>query len=267
MSNTVLNPIAVKQRKLLAFGVVLMLAVFLIWYFFFMNKKITDEQSINTTVYLRDSKLHIFDDVYTLKQYPDKILLHYPYLLIIQADKPLTIIYNLETKQKEKEIKEVLLDYYKGNIVYNKKQSFYNNINLDEYCDSAFIKSEKEILCIVRSNQDSHNNMLISIPPDRPNLWKSVYQSPDYNILTAVSVINNNLCVGEIDFDTKKSYLTINKQTFPVNNIVSLIYEMDGQPYFASFKSALNNQEESYSFIDKTSSREEEKGKILLYRQ
>lgn len=247
MKQTELNPLDANQRKLLAFGVVLMLAVFLIWHFFFMSKKNSNQQVKNNTAYLQDSKLYVFDEVYSLKQYPDKVLVHYPYLLIVQADKPLTIIYNLETKKREKEIKEILLDYFKGNIVYNKKESFYNDINLDEYCDSAFIKNEKEILCVVRSNQDSHNNMLISIPPDKPNLWKSVYQSPTYNILTAVSVIDNKLYVGEINFDTKKSYLTINKKPTPVDNIVSMIYEIGGKPHFASFKSVLNsNVQESY---------------------
>ncbi len=252
------------QRKLLAFGVVLMLFLFLIWYFFFINKDNT--QNITSgMVYLQDSKLYVFDNAYTLKQYPDKVLVHYPYLLIIQTDKPLTTIYNLETKQKEKEIKEVLLDYYDGNIVYNKKQTFYNTINLDKYCDSVFIKNENEVLCTFRSNQDSHNNMLISIRPDKPDLWKRVYKSPDYNIITAISIINNTLFIGEINFDTKKSNLIVNEKIIPVNDIVSMIYEIQGKPYFASFKSVLNGQKENYYMIEAGKASRQSGEKIIFY--
>ena len=262
MKNTELNPIDANQRKLLAFGVVLILAVFLIIYLFFISKNINDNQ--NNTVYLQDTNLYVFDDVYTLKQFPDKVLMHYPYLLIVQADKPLTTIYNLETKKKENEVKEVLLDYYKGNIVYNKKYSFYNTINLDKYCDSAFIKNSDEVLCIAKSNGDSYNNQLYNIQTKIPNHSTRIYKST--NILTAVSVINNEIYIGEIDFKTKLSYLTINSKSYPVDNIISIIYTKKEKAYFASFKSILNNNREDYYLIDGDKVTKQKQDKIFFYK-
>lgn len=262
MKHIELNPLDANQRKLLSFGVVLMLFVFLIGYYFFINKK-TNEYT-NNTVYLQDSKLHVFDEVYTLKQFPDKVLIHYPYLLIVQVEQPLTTIYNLETKQKEKEIKEVLLDYFDGNIVYNKKFSYFNNINLDKYCDSAFIRSPKEVLCLAKSNGDSYNNQLYSIQTKIPNRSMQLYKS--LNILTTVSVINNDVYIGEIDFKTKQNYLTINNESYPVDNIVSIIYPIRVKPYFASFKSNLNSQQESYFSINNQFIQQISKEKIVFYQ-
>src|SRR3989338_4958647 len=117
MKDHQLNQLSKNQRKLLQFGVILILIIFLVYYLFF-RKEGNINSVRNNTVTLQDSKLQVFDDTYTLKPYPDRMLMHYPYFLVIQADKPLTTIYNLETKQKEKEVKDILLDYYKGNSIY-----------------------------------------------------------------------------------------------------------------------------------------------------
>jgi hypothetical protein len=227
-------------RRKLQLGVVLLLVLFIAGYFFFMRKKPSPVGPINQTVYLQDSKLYIFDDTYVVKPYPDRILMHYPYLLIVQADKPLTTIYNLETKTKEKEIKDILLDYYQGNIIYNRKTSYFNDKDLDKYCDSAFIKSSNDILCITKQNREGIENMLIKINPEQPNLWIQVYQSK--NLLTTVSDIDNQIYTGEIDIDTKQNYLSVNKQLIPVNDVVSLVYPLSGKTYLASFKSELNGK-------------------------
>ncbi len=168
--------------------------------------------------------------------------------------------------KKEREIAENLLDYYQGNIVYNKKTSFFTAINLDKYCDSAFIKSNNEIMCTFRSNQDSHTNILISIDPKKPNLWGTVYESPPNNILTTLTVINNKLYVGEINSDTKKSYLTINKQTASVENIVNIIYPLQGTPYFASFQSVLNTNKQNYYQIQNNKILKQTNEKIIFYK-
>lgn len=55
--------------------------------------------------------------------------------------------------------------------------------------------------------------MFLSINPETPNLWKRDYQLD--NILVAVTVINVNLYVGEVNFKTKQNYLTVNKKTNP----------------------------------------------------
>ena len=235
MKDVKLNSLNTNQRKLLQIGVFILLVGFLIGYFFFQSKSASE----NNRVFLENSKLQVFNDTYIFNGYPDKILIHYPYFLLVQAEKPLTIIYNLETKQKEKEIKDVLLDYYEGNSVYNRKDSYFNDKNLGEYCDSAFIKSTNEVLCITKQSRDSVDNMLISINPDKPNLWKQVYQSE--NLLTNVSLVNNNLYIGEINFETKRNYLVINHKPYPVESIINIIYPIKNELYYATFKSNSND--------------------------
>lgn len=263
MKDIELNPIDKNQRKMLQIGVVLILILFLAVYFLFFRK---ESKSVigNNSITLENSKLQVFNDTYTFDGYPDKILIHYPYFMLVQGNKPLTIVYNLETKKKEKEIREVLLDYYEGNIIYNKRESYFNDKNLDEYCDSAFIKNETEVLCITKQNQNAYDNMLMSINPDKPNLSKRVYQSK--NLLTTVSVIDNKLYVGEIDTKTKQNYVSINGEPIHVENIVSLIYPLKGKPYFASFPSALNKGNESYYIIEESKGRKISDNEIIFYK-
>src|SRR3989344_7714918 len=111
--NIKLNNLDKNQRRLLQIGVILILVLFLGAYFLMQWKG----KSLlgSNEVFLEDTKLHVFNDTYTFNGYPDRILVHYPYLIYIQGNKPLTTIYNLETKKKEKEVNEVLLDYYDGN--------------------------------------------------------------------------------------------------------------------------------------------------------
>jgi len=238
MKDIELNKFDANQRRLLQIGVILILLLFL-GLFYLLNRKSIPVVESNG-VYLEDSKLQVFNDTYEFKGYPDKILFHYPYFILVQGNKPLSIIYNLETKQKVKEIQDIILDYYDENVVYNRKETFYNDKNLGEFCDSAFIKSTSEILCITKQSQNYVDNRLISINPETPNLWKRVYQSD--NILTTVSVINENLYIGEINLETKKNFLTMNGKLMSVETPVNLFYQMEEKPYFASFKSALNEQ-------------------------
>jgi len=259
MKDTNLNPFDKNRRKLLQIGVILILVLFLGIYFFLQWK----DKSIlgNNGVYLEDTQLHVFNDTYTFNGYPDRILVHYPYFIYIQGNKPLTTIYNLETKEKEKEVNEILLDYYDGNMVYNKKETYFNDKNMGEYCDAAFIKSEQNVLCITKKSRDFVDNRLIDIDPNKPNLWVRVYESD--NVLTTASVINGELYVGEINFETRQNYLTVNEQTIPVETPVNLIYEMDGEPYFASFKGELNDKEVYYQ-VEGDKIKKVEDNKIFL---
>jgi hypothetical protein len=108
--------------------------------------------------------------------------------------------------------------------------------------------------------------MLIKINPEQPNLWVQVYQSK--NLLTTISVINNEIYTGEIDIETKQNYLSVNKQLTPVNDVVSLVYPLFGKPYFASFKSELNKNTESYYEIsgDKIIEQQQD-NKVFLHKE
>ncbi len=245
MKDIKLNNLDANQRRLLQIGVILILVLFLGLFYLFSRKSTPVVES--NGVFLENSKLQVFNDTYEFKGYPDKILFHYPYFILVQGNKPLTTIYNLETREKVKEIQDVILDYYDENVVYNRKETFYNDKSLGEFCDSAFIKSTSEILCITKQSQNYADNRLISINPETPNLWKRLYQSD--NILTTVSVINENLYIGEINLETKQNFLTVNENTLPVESTVNLIYQMGGTPYLGSFKSDLNENRISWYLI------------------
>ena len=74
MKNIELNKFDVNQRRLLQFGVILILVLFLGAYFFLQWK---DKSLLGSNeVYLEDTQLHVFNDTYTFNGYPDRILVH-----------------------------------------------------------------------------------------------------------------------------------------------------------------------------------------------
>lgn len=235
-----------RTRRILQFGVVIVLAVFLGLYLYLSNKP-NDLIAEEKTIYLENSKLHVFNDIYSFDGYPDKLLFHYPYFIHVKGNQSKSIVYNLETKNKEKELDEIILDYFDGNIIYNKKETFYNNKSLGKICESAFIKSDSEVLCITKQSKDAIDNMLITIDSNNPTLWKQVYKSE--NILTTVAVVNENLYIGEINYRTKENFLTINETAISVQTPVNLIYQMNKEPFYVSFRNELN-ENESYYLID-----------------
>ncbi len=253
-----------KQRRILQIAVAIIALVFMAGFLYFTQKNEPTSTLKNETVYVQNSKLQVFDDNYDVSQYPDRISLHYPYLLVIKPNLQTTYIYNLEQKKKEKEVSEVLLDYSKGNQLYNKgKTSYFNDRNLGTLCDKGFIKSPEEILCLVKFNVNSMNNILITI---NPTTQKSRDLYISQNLLTDLKVINNKIYLGEIDTYNHKNRILVDKEPIGVPNIISAIYEINGQPYFAAFKSELNQNTESYYLIDGGKVTKQEGDKIYLYK-
>ncbi len=256
MKDIELNPLDKNQRKLLQFGVVLMLCAFLIGYFFLVNKK-------NTTVYFENQNLHIFDESMTFA-YPDRLSIHYPYFLVVKPDSQTTLIYNLDQKKKVKEVREVVLDYQNNKILSVRGAStFINDQDLGVLCEKGVIKSEKEILCIVKIDPNSMQNKLISIDI-KSNKKKDLYISK--NLITEMNVIDGKNYLGEITLDSQKNFLVVDNEQIAVPNLVSMIYVIQGKPYFASFKSALNQQKESYYEINDSSVIEQKDSKVILHK-
>lgn len=257
------SKLTTKQRRLLQFGVVVLVALFILSFFFFRPNNEIISQLKNTTVYLQNSNLQVFDDSYSL-EYPDRFSLHYPHLLIVKPYEQTTYIYNLEQKKKEIEVKETLLDYSNNNQLYTKgKTTFLNNQDLGVLCEKGFIKSEDEVLCLVKYDRYSVNNMLVTI-----NL-KTLKNHDLYiskGILSDVKVIGNKIYLGEIDTYTNKSRILVDEEPIAVPNIISAIYEMNGQPYFASFKSEFNGNTESYYSIDDEKVTKQEGDRVYLYK-
>lgn len=256
MKEIELNPLDKNQRKLLQFGVVLMLLVFLIGYFFFVSRK-------NQTVYLENQNLHIFDESMTFA-YPDRLSMHYPYFLVVKPEKQMTLIYNLDKKQKEKEVHDVVLDYQNSKLLTVRGTStFIEDKDLGVLCEKGVIKSELEVLCVVKIDPNSMQNKLIAIDI-KSNTKKDLYISK--NLITELSLIDDKYYLGEIGIDDQRNFLVIDDKQVPVPNLVSMVYKMQGKPYFASFRSVLNQQKESYYEINGSSVIEQIDSKVILYK-
>ncbi len=240
-----------KRNKLKIIVILFLIGFFVIYgtsmYLKYASTKINKggNENINNSVIFAQPNLQIFDYKEQLNAYPDRVSIHYPYLIVVHPDKFISQIYNLETKQKEKKITEVVLDYFKGNSVYNKQGyvTHYNNKNLGLLCDRAFIKSSKEILCIIRPDINKQDNKLISINSQTLE-QKDIYTSQ--NVLTAIYFDKETLYIGEYNFVTNKAFITVNNKTTPIDDLVNIIYPMDNKMYAGSFKSLRNNQSESY---------------------
>ncbi len=262
MKDIELNPLNANLRMILQFGVALILVLFLALYFIFLTKG--QNKVKNNTVYLQNGKLQVFDDPIAFNQFPDEIAFHYPYLVVVKPTQKISTVYNLDLKKKEKEIKELVLDYYNNNVLFNRgATTFYNKQDLGILCEKGFIKSQYEILCVTKQYTNYVENKLILINIQTKS-QKDIYSSN--NLITDVTVIGNDVYFGEAEFQNHKNYVYVNKEKIEVPDIVSLIYQMNGKPYFASFKSVLNNQKESHYLINKGNITKQDEGRILFYK-
>jgi len=73
------------RRRFLQISVVLLILSFLIGWFVFINSRENVTDIKDTTVYIENSKVHVFGDVYSL-DFPNKISMHYPYLLVVEPN-------------------------------------------------------------------------------------------------------------------------------------------------------------------------------------
>jgi len=261
MINIELNPLNQNQRRMLQLGVVLLLGLFLAGYFL-LRKSPTPEQSTkNNTAYIEDSVLHVFDDTISIAEYPNRVVVHYPYLLVILPKQQKTHIYNFKTASKEKTVNEAPLDYSDGKVLKNiGKTTFIDGQDLEVLCDKGFIKSGTEVLCLTKVTTNTVENKLISISvPDKKQ--KEIYVSKD--IITDFSVVNDKIYIGEINLHNKQNYLIVDGTKIEVPSVVSLIYEMDGEPYIATLKGALSDGESWYK-VEKNTVDKVEGEKIFL---
>ncbi len=253
-----------KQRRFLQIAVGIIVLIFIIGFILLTHKSEPSPTLKNGTVYVQDSNLQVFDDSYSLAQFPDRVSLHYPYILVIKPAIQTTYVYNIEQKKKENEVKEVLLDYSNGHQLYTiGKTTFLDNQDLGVLCDKGFIKNSEEILCLSAYDVNAVQNELVSINPNTKTK-KYIYRSQ--GILSDVKVINNQTYLGELDTYTNKSRILIDQNPIDVPTIVNTIYQMDGQPYYASFKSVLNQNTESYYLIESNKVTKQEVNRIYLYK-
>ena len=246
-----MNDVSDEMRNKLKIGVLFLFILFFIVYGIFMHGKYASgsnnevQTQTKTKVVFEQPTLQIFDFKEQLNVYPDRITIHYPYLVIIRPDDWQSEIYNIDTKKKEKEVNEVLLDYFNGNMVYNKDgvETYYNDKELKIVCDRAFIRSTTEIFCVTRPDLSQQANKLISI--NLQTLEKKDVYDPQ-NDITAIYFDKGILYVGEYDFHKNKAFISVGEKIVPTADLVNVFYPMRGNMYAASFKSLRNSQTESY---------------------
>lgn len=230
-----------------------MLCVFLVGYFLFQEQK-------NTSVFVDDQQLHAFDEIMPL-EYPNRIELHNPYLLVVQPEEQLTHIFNLNSREIEKTVKEIALDYQAGKLLYMKNNTtFLDELDLGILCEKGLIKSATEVLCVSKINPDTNTHKLVRIHLGS-QVQKDVYISK--NIITELGLSQGKYVLGEINRYNRKNYLVIDGEQFEVPTVVSLIFENQDRLYFASFKNALNPQEAYYEIVDNKAIKQE--GNILIF--
>ncbi len=226
----------------------------------------------NTTIITFDQpKLKVFDDLYFLNPFPDTIRIHDPYILIIIPEnyKQVTTVYDTRKKVKVAMLTDIALDFDFGNMLYNKNglTTIYNKQSLGMHCAQGFIQSSISILCITAKASDPRDNKLITINPQ--TLEKhDVYASQNY--LTAVSVINGILYIGEVNLTTKQAFVRVNNVSYPMPSPVDLLYPMQSNVYFATFKRPGQNESAKYYLLQMQEKsvvvQLQETGKILFYK-
>lgn len=250
-----MNELTDERRYQLKIAVVLIAIFFLIIYGTVMVLKYTNqsqqEKQTNNKpqVVFQQPTLTFFEYKKQLNLYPDRIMIHYPYLIVVKPDEFRSEIYNMATKRREKGLNEIVLDYLKSDVVYNKQAytTLFNKKDLGLLCDRAFIQSTTKILCITRPDQNKQENKLIEINPETLK-QKDIYTSQ--NVLTAIYSDKNTIYIGEYDFAKNKAHITVNGKTALIDDLVNVIYPMGDNMYAASFKSLRNNQTEKYYKIN-----------------
>jgi hypothetical protein len=268
-----MNELTTETRNKLKIGVLLIaIAVLVIYgivmYFKYVPTKAQEEPAENNTVVFSQPTLTFFSLQEQLALYPDRITIHDPYLVVVRPDEWKSEIYNMQNKKKEKEVNEVILDYYEGNSIYNKQgfETFFNKKNLNILCDQAFIKSSTEVFCVTRPDTNKQDNELIVINVETL-AQEQVYKSS--KVITAIYYNKDTLYVGEYDFAAQKASIMVNNMSSPVDDLINVIYPMQNKMYAASFKSLRNNKIESYYEIravdKKVSAKSIQSGKIVFY--
>jgi hypothetical protein len=268
-----MNDLTTETRNKLKIGVLLLVIAFfiiygIVMYFKYVPVKAQEEKNINNSVVFSQPTLTFFSLKEQVSLYPDRISIHYPYLVVVHPDEWKSGIYNMQTKKKEKDVNEIILDYFQGNAIYNKQgfETYYNKKNLNILCDQAFIKSSTEVLCVTRPDTNKQDNELLVI--NTQTLAQEQVYKPS-KVITAIYYDKNTSYVGEYDFAARKASIVVNNISTSVNDLINIIYPMNNKFYAASFKSLRNNNTETYYELTisnkKISTKLIERKKIVFY--
>ena len=250
--NTFSNTMKNEVRKKLKISVLAALVLFLVLYGIFMFLKFNSYQnsifSKDTGIVLSGNSLKIFGKTETLNGFPDRVSQHYPYFLVIHAQKLKTEVYNIQKQKLEKTYNEVLQDYKDGKAIYNGNgyHTYVNGKDVGIFCDQTFIASDTQILCVTRPDVNSMQNILVSIDL-KTHATHTLYTPQD--VITAIYMKNTRLYIAEYDYKARKGSVVVNESRTPVSTVINTFYEMKGQVYAASFKSVWNKNNDSFDAI------------------
>jgi hypothetical protein len=220
------------------------------------NQDFQKTSVLTNTVVFEQPKLSIFDDTRYINQFPDTIHIHYPYFIVVVPEdtKQITTVYSLTKKTKIASFNDVVLDYYNGSFLYNYHggTTYYNGKNLKYHCDQGFIKSDTDILCVIQNSMKPSYSDLMSINPQ--TLTTMTIYSPQ-DAITAIYYMNNSQYIGEYNYNTHQTFITLNGKKITVNNYVSIFYPMKNSRYTATFKNDKNNLIATYSRISTSKSK------------
>lgn len=239
-------------RKKLKVIVLVILILFLGIYSVVMFIQFSSTKNISglsdTGIVLAGNKLTIFGKQELIDGYPDRVALHYPYFLVIKAEKRITEVYNVQNQKIVKTYSQPILDYFNGQVVYNGNgyHTYLNGKDLGIFCDQAFIVSNLEVLCVTRPDFNSLNNILVSINPKTHS--KHTVYTPQ-NVITATYEEKSTLYIAEYDYTARKGYVEVSGERISIAYLINTFYEMDGKAYAVSFMSVWNNNIESYGLV------------------
>ena len=268
-----------ERKRLLLFTGLLIIAVIYGVYFlslsryYSQNNKTKPTTVINNSIFFERPKLKIFDeDIRYLNEFPDTVIIHNKYFLVVvpEAKKDVTTVYDTVLKKKIATFQYVALDYDGRKFLYTKDgiDTFFGNINLHIQCSAGVIKANSTIYCITPDSNNPQMNKLVSINPVTLKK-KEVYSSGNY--LTAVNIINGSLYIGERDLQNGNSYLIVNGNTIQTPTAVQTIYPIGNNVYFATRSSRFSSSQDVYYEIstanDKVKIKPAGKGRIIFYEE
>ena len=245
-----------KYQKKILLSALILIVLFLAGVFYVATKQIEpggevskqERETKKGAVIFEQPNLYLFGtDRQVVSQFPDRIKIHYPYLLVITPgnQKQTTTIYDLEKRQKIQTENKVLLDFDGAAVLSTDgKTTFYNKQDLGVFCDQGWIKNATTILCVTAKDTDPLDNKLISIHPQtliKQNLYSSNF------LLGTIAVINDDIYLAEIDTDSQNTFISVNGRQTHTPFLVDIVYPMGGNVYYATFKTNTPHRDASYS--------------------
>lgn len=242
--------------------------IFIIWFFTSENKVTnsegSDDEDNNSSeeqiVRFKEPTLFFFGQKIVVNLENDRLLFHYPYILVVKTSSLKTRIFNIETEQEEERFQGFLLDYDGDHKLEDRNgKTFFDDNEVPHRCYYGYIKSEDEILCTIHNEP----NTLYSIKTkdfEKEKVFDVGEMITDFMydpfqerlIIGAINTEIDNRFYLHLQFKNEED--TVGSVVISSPNLISqfFIYSNKNEKtylYFASYRSALNDNTEGYYSI------------------